>query len=42
MVDLFRTGGETTATTLSWAVIFLVREPEIQKQLQEEIDEVSL
>ncbi|XP_007949637.1 steroid 21-hydroxylase [Orycteropus afer afer] len=38
MVDLFIGGTETTATTLSWAVAFLLHHPEIQKRLQEELD----
>ncbi|XP_012890439.1 PREDICTED: steroid 21-hydroxylase [Dipodomys ordii] len=38
MVDLFIGGTETTATTLSWAVAFLVHHPEIQQRLQNELD----
>ncbi|XP_028639203.1 steroid 21-hydroxylase isoform X3 [Grammomys surdaster] len=38
VVDLFVGGTETTATTLSWAVAFLLHHPEIQKRLQEELD----
>ncbi|KAL1771164.1 steroid 21-hydroxylase [Sigmodon hispidus] len=38
VVDFFIGGTETTATTLSWAVAFLLHHPEIQKRLQEELD----
>ncbi|KAM6182342.1 steroid 21-hydroxylase [Erethizon dorsatum] len=38
MVDLFIGGTETTATTLSWAVAFLLHHPEIQRRLQDELD----
>ncbi|KAL2791601.1 steroid 21-hydroxylase isoform c [Daubentonia madagascariensis] len=37
-VDLLIGGTETTATTLSWAVAFLLHHPEIQRRLQEELD----
>uniref|UniRef100_A0A2K5QAN4 Steroid 21-hydroxylase n=1 Tax=Cebus imitator TaxID=2715852 RepID=A0A2K5QAN4_CEBIM len=37
-VDLLIGGTETTAVTLSWAVVFLLHHPEIQQRLQEELD----
>ena len=39
-MDLFSAGSETTATTLSWAVCFMIIHPDIQKKVQMEIDEV--
>ncbi|XP_053769742.1 steroid 21-hydroxylase [Desmodus rotundus] len=38
VVDLFVGGTETTSTTLSWAVAFLLHHPEVQQRLQEELD----
>jgi len=38
--DLFSAGGETTVTTLRWALLLLSWHPETQKKLQEEIDSV--
>ena len=36
--DLFFAGTETTTTTLRWALIFLANYPNIQEQLQQEVD----
>ncbi|CAB4054095.1 CYP2J [Lepeophtheirus salmonis] len=38
LLDLFFAGSETTSSTLSWGVLFMVRHPEIQKKVQEELD----
>ncbi|KAL7396100.1 hypothetical protein ABVT39_000259 [Epinephelus coioides] len=39
-LDLFLAGTETTATTLLWALIYLIKNPEIQHKVQAEIDRV--
>ena len=40
MFDLFIGGMDTTAVTLTWMLILMMKFPEIQKKVQEEIDEV--
>ena len=39
-MDLFGAGSETTATTLSWAVLYMILYPEVQAKIHQEIDEV--
>uniref|UniRef100_A0A3B4A9N8 Cytochrome P450, family 2, subfamily N, polypeptide 13 n=1 Tax=Periophthalmus magnuspinnatus TaxID=409849 RepID=A0A3B4A9N8_9GOBI len=39
-MDLFLAGTETTATTLQWSLIYLIKHPEVQEKVQEEIDRV--
>ncbi|XP_078575958.1 cytochrome P450 2D15-like [Branchiostoma floridae x Branchiostoma japonicum] len=39
--NLFVAGTDTTATTLRWALLYLVMNPEVQRKVQEEVD-VSL
>ncbi|XP_006821776.1 cytochrome P450 2U1-like [Saccoglossus kowalevskii] len=42
IIDLFLAGTETTATTLRWAILYLVLHPDIQKKVRDEIiDEVG-
>ena len=40
LFDLFLAGSETTSTTLNWAVLYMVRYPEVQAKIQEELDTV--
>ncbi|XP_070764313.1 cytochrome P450 2J2-like [Enoplosus armatus] len=39
-LDLIEAGTETTATTLRWALVYMMHYPEIQQKVQEEIDRV--
>uniref|UniRef100_A0A3Q1G9J2 Cytochrome P450, family 2, subfamily N, polypeptide 13 n=1 Tax=Acanthochromis polyacanthus TaxID=80966 RepID=A0A3Q1G9J2_9TELE len=39
-LDLFQAGTETTSTTLLWALVYLMKYPEIQEKVQAEIDGV--
>lgn len=38
--DLFSAGMETIKTTLQWSVVFMLYHPEVQKNVQEELDHV--
>ncbi|NXK12891.1 CP2J6 protein, partial [Herpetotheres cachinnans] len=38
--DLFLAGTETTATTLRWALLYMVIYPDIQERVQKELDDV--
>ena len=40
LMDLFMAGSETTSTTLTWAMLFMVRYPQVQVRVQEELDRV--
>ncbi|XP_070764585.1 cytochrome P450 2J6-like [Enoplosus armatus] len=39
-LDLFMAGTETTSTTLLWALVFLIKNPDINDKVQAEIDRV--
>ena len=40
MSDLFGGGFETSSTTLNWGLAYLIKYPDIQRQLQDELDHV--
>jgi len=40
LVDLFIAGSETTSTTLTWALLYMARYPNVQERIQEELDQV--
>ncbi|XP_030838640.1 cytochrome P450 2U1-like [Strongylocentrotus purpuratus] len=40
VADLFVAGTETTATTLKWALLYMVVNQDVQKRVQEELDRV--
>lgn len=40
LADLFGAGFQSTAMTLTWAVFYMTKFPNVQKKLQKEIDEV--
>ena len=41
VVDLLLAGVETTGTSLTWTLAYMIKYPEIQTKCQEEIDRVS-
>ncbi len=38
--DLFGAGTETTTTTLVWAIVYMLRNPDVYKKVQKEVDDV--
>ena len=40
LLDLFAAGGDTTSTTLGFAILYLITYPEVQKRVHKEIDEM--
>ena len=40
LMDFFMAGSETTSTTLTWAMLYMVRYPQVQKKVQGERDRV--
>ncbi|XP_013420992.1 cytochrome P450 2C15-like [Lingula anatina] len=40
IVDLYLAGTDTTANTLRWSLIHMVNHPDVQKRVQQEIDQV--
>ena len=41
IVDIFRAGSDSVATSLAWSIQYLVKYPDLQEQLRQEMDEVS-
>ena len=41
VADLFGAGSETTATTLRWSMLYMMAYPEIQKHIQNELDDIT-
>jgi cytochrome P450 len=37
LLDLFGAGSDTTSTTLTWAMLYMTREPAVQDRVQVEI-----
>ena len=40
LFDLFAAGSDTTSTTLTWSVLYMLLFPEVQEEVQHEIDRV--
>jgi len=41
IVDLFLAGGETTGTSLDWALLYMLQYPNVQERCFREITEVN-
>ncbi|KAJ8018617.1 Cytochrome P450 2U1 [Holothuria leucospilota] len=42
ILDLFAAGTETTSSTLLWGMLYMMMNPEVQKNVQKELDEVVI
>ena len=40
-LDLFTAGADTTANTLDFAILYTILNPQVEKKVQAEIDEVT-
>ena len=38
--DIFMAGIETTSSTLAWTMVYMIFYPDVQKKVQQELDEV--
>ncbi len=41
LIDFFVAGSETTSTTLNWGMLFMIKNPDIQQKVREELDNVT-
>lgn len=41
ILDLFLGGVETVSNTLTWGIVFMIRNPDVQAKVQKEIDDVT-
>lgn len=41
MIDLYFAGNESSATTLSWMILYLSKHPEVQSKFQKEIETIT-
>lgn len=39
-LDLFMAGSETTSNTLGFSIVYMLEFPEVQKKVQDEMDEI--
>jgi len=39
-LDLFTAGSETTANTIDFGILYMIQNPDVQKKVQAEIDQV--
>ncbi len=41
LIDFFIAGSETTSTTLNWAMLYMIKHPDIQEKVKNELDQVT-